>query len=285
MRLINLRDKNFRHQIYSSPFCLSPDFEWDRSCSQRGFTVYTDCFLNDSIKNMRGEKIAWLLEPVSIHSGAYEWLLSNRHYRFFNEVWTHDLVVINSIPNAKFVPTGATWIEIENHKIHHKTELCSFIASDKNFAPGHRFRQSVRSIIPYNIHSYGRGFNPLDKKIDGLSKYAFSISIENIQRDTYFSEKIIDCFLTGTIPIYWGTKKVDQYFDPNGIIHFDTISQLEEIIKAMSFDLYEDKMDAIKTNFEEAKRYILPELWGLQRERFEPPAVRQFYRQLRSFFR
>ena len=34
----------------------------------------------------------------------------------------------------------------------------------------------------------------------------FSVCIENDVYDTYFTEKILDCFATGTIPIYKGTK-------------------------------------------------------------------------------
>ena len=37
----------------------------------------------------------------------------------------------------------------------------------------------------------------------------------NIEPD-YFTEKLIDCFLTGTVPIYLGPKQVENYFDPNG---------------------------------------------------------------------
>ncbi len=32
------------------------------------------------------------------------------------------------------------------------------------------------------------------------------IQVENSQIDTYFTEKLLDCFLTGTVPIYWGAQ-------------------------------------------------------------------------------
>ena len=49
---------------------------------------------------------------------------------------------------------------------------------------------------------FGRGYDPIEFKIDGLKDYRFSVVIENCKRDYWFTEKLIDCFVTGTIPIY-----------------------------------------------------------------------------------
>ncbi|MFN9907083.1 MAG: glycosyltransferase family 10 domain-containing protein, partial [bacterium] len=42
--------------------------------------------------------------------------------------------------------------------------------------------------------------------------YLFTIAIENTSHDHYFTEKIINPFINNTVPIYWGCKKVDEYF-------------------------------------------------------------------------
>ena len=44
----------------------------------------------------------------------------------------------------------------------------------------------------------------ISNKIKFLSQYKFSIAMENIKGDGYISEKIIDSFNAGTIPIYLG---------------------------------------------------------------------------------
>ena len=44
----------------------------------------------------------------------------------------------------------------------------------------------------------------------------FSVAIENT-----FSEKILDCFLTGTVPIYLGATNLRSIFDIGGIINLD----------------------------------------------------------------
>ena len=49
----------------------------------------------------------------------------------------------------------------------------------------------------------------------------FSIAIENSRNGCYFTEKILDCFTTRTVPIYWGCPDIGDYFDMNVIITFN----------------------------------------------------------------
>ena len=67
----------------------------------------------------------------------------------------------------------------------------------------------------------------------------FSIVIENSRSDYYFSEKLIDCFECGTIPIYWGMPSINKFFDMDGIITFETIDELEDIVRGLTPDMYE----------------------------------------------
>ena len=51
-----------------------------------------------------------------------------------------------------------------------------------------------------------------------LESYKFSIAMENSEGDGYISEKIVDSFLAGTIPIYYGDYMVDEYINPKAYI-------------------------------------------------------------------
>ena len=59
---------------------------------------------------------------------------------------------------------------------------------------------------------------PIKNKIEFLSSYKFSIAMENSTGDGYISEKIVDSFLAGTIPIYYGDYMVDEYINPKSYI-------------------------------------------------------------------
>jgi hypothetical protein len=55
-------------------------------------------------------------------------------------------------------------------------------------------------------------------KIQFLSSYKFSLSLENSEGDGYITEKIMDSFYSGTIPIYYGDYMVDEFINPKAYI-------------------------------------------------------------------
>ena len=79
----------------------------------------------------------------------------------------------------------------------------------------------------------------------------FSFACENANYPTYFTEKLTDCFACGTIPVYYGTAGVAQYFDPDGIIFLDQNSPWDNIPwDKLTPEYYESKKDVIKENYE-----------------------------------
>jgi hypothetical protein len=115
-----------------------------------------------------------------------------------------------------------------------------------------------------DIGLYGRGHNPFpenhDYEFDGksiiLKDYAFSITLENWVQDNYFSEKIMDCFMLGTVPIYMGARKILDYFNPDGIVLVDSFEKIIDEVNNLSFDKYQKMLPAIKENFERAQDHI-----------------------------
>jgi hypothetical protein len=74
----------------------------------------------------------------------------------------------------------------------------------------------------------------------------FSIVSENDKYDTYYTEKITDCFANGVIPVYWGPSDIGDYFNTDGIITLND----EFDISSLTPDLYYSKLDAIKDNMQ-----------------------------------
>ena len=84
-------------------------------------------------------------------------------------------------------------------------------------------------------------------KIKFLSDYKFSIAMENSNGDGYISEKIIDSFLAGTIPIYYGDYMLDEYINPKTYILIKSDKDIDNKIKYImkidnDDDLYKDIM-------------------------------------------
>jgi len=83
----------------------------------------------------------------------------------------------------------------------------------------------------------------------------FSVTIENSQYETYWTEKILDCFVTGTVPVYHGAPDLPDYFNMDGVIILDDKFDPAQL----TTDLYVSKKDAIKDNFERAIKFEIIE--------------------------
>jgi hypothetical protein len=121
------------------------------------------------------------------------------------------------------------------------------IASNKLMCEGHRKRLEWVDRLKDQVDFFGRGFNEISIKEEGLCDYMFSIAIENAEYETYFTEKLLDCFATGTIPVYLGAPNIGDYFNKDGIIN---LSEQFDV----SDEIYYNKMDAIKDNLERVKK-------------------------------
>jgi hypothetical protein len=129
------------------------------------------------------------------------------------------------------------------------------ISSGKDWISGHRFRLEIVKNISTKIDFFGRDTNPIDRKEDALNEYMFSIAMENCKKDFYFTEKLIDCFRTKTIPIYWGCPSIGNFFDINGMITFNTVAELNTILSKITNEYYYSKIESIENNYKKSFEY------------------------------
>jgi len=200
--------------------------------------------------NSHKKKVLWLYEPESIHGNLYDFVKGDGlNYDF---IATHRDTLETKIKTITLPPCFPTWIDENNMKIHEKCKNISMIASVKVMCPGHKYRQEIVNQFCNLVDVFGVGRkNEIQPKVDGLKQYRFSIAMENSKFNTYYTEKILDCFFTGTIPIYWGSENIYQIFDSNGIISLEYFLQ-----NYNEFDFvneYEIRKDAIANNFKKAK--------------------------------
>ena len=102
-----------------------------------------------------------------------------------------------------------------------------------------------------------------------LTSYKFSIAMENSEGNGYISEKIVDSFLAGNIPIYYGDYMIDEYINPKSFILIkgekDMLEKIEYIKKIDNDDyLYKSILkekillddDIQKKNQKELKEFL-----------------------------
>lgn len=257
-------------------------YVYDIENGEQDINVITDFSILEYIKGKkkinRGKIIADLHESPFHNEHMKETYDSvYKNYHMFDLILTYDSKLL-TLPNAekrlcmwrclnKNIHTKQ-WPILEDsslYKIYSKTKNISCISSNKAFLPGHVFRlEMVKYILSKDtrnyIDMYGIGFNEIIGKIDGLKDYRFSIAIENAYIENWATEKLSDCFLTGTIPIYYGCPNIGDMFDINGIITFNTKEELEAIIIDLYNNgdkIYESKLESIKRNFELVNNYSL----------------------------
>ncbi len=100
-------------------------------------------------------------------------------------------------------------------------------------------------------------FLPNDQKLELFSSM-FHIAVENISEKNYFTEKLVDCFRTFTIPIYHGCPNIGDYFDTDGMLQFTSPEELVEKLNNLTADSYYEKLDVIRQNYQKALPYFDP---------------------------
>lgn len=259
---INLRDKNFDGDPCATWGQQNINIEWVRENALVSTSCFfTDICLPDVLKATKAikRKVAWILEPKAIHPMVYEWISQNN--KLFDYVLTFDMDLVNRGENFLYYPHGRCWIKNYNNK--EKTKICSNITSTKNTTTGHRLRHEIIKALPGMFDNYGYGYKPVKLKEEALDDYMFSITIENSKQDDYWTEKIVDCFATKTVPLFWGHESVTKTFNKDGILFFDTIEDLKKILNSLSKEKYLSMKKAIDENFETHKKFIIPEEWML----------------------
>lgn len=265
MLQVNLFDGTFGHSLNENGFLTSTKDRRptlisykEKLMSYDGITVFSDEYMYsefpDQVKTKT--KVGWCLESPSVKPQVTEHLEKIEHKFDYIITFRKDLIEKNP---KKYLPAivGGTWINENDHNLYTdvKDKNCSIILSGKAFLPGQRLRHTICQQVQ-GIDKFGGGTaaGHIFDKLDSLKNYKFSFVVENCQHYNYFTEKIIDAFVTGCIPLYWGCPNIGDFFDINGIIIFNTMDDIANF--KLSNAVYTSKIKAIENNFKKAQEYL-----------------------------
>jgi len=215
--------------------------------------------------------------------GHYNYLKTN--YYKYDYILCFDPSQINSSNTIQLI-CGGTWIDKSDY-LNIDTSLKKFKISNlcgtKQYTHAHNLRiylymnQSILNMYPItffrtppNGHGSHNGAilpdinnNPIigsdhKDKINLFKDFQYSIIIENTKEISCFSEKIIDCLITKTIPIYYGCENIADYFNTDGwiILSSDNIVQeLYEKLALLNDEYYSKYTNIIEENYKKAINY------------------------------
>jgi hypothetical protein len=95
------------------------------------------------------------------------------------------------------------------------------------------------------------GLNPLrcENKHEVIAKYKFAICFENMSYPGYVTEKIIDCFTVGVIPIYMGAPDIAEFIPKNLYIDLREFSNYQELSQHLKSIPPEAAMEMINAGY------------------------------------
>ena len=137
--------------------------------------------------------------------------------------------------------------DVDGYELRKKLVDNFDVASRVSKLPIH-FYNSSREPVP-EMKNYEKGI--LNDNKDSLFRSKFSITIENQRCENWFTEKLIDCLQTKTLPIYYGMSKGDlkKWFNPDGILFVNSYEELMDTLEKLTPDEYDKRQKAIDENF------------------------------------
>lgn len=265
-----------KDSILSTYFGYSKNILWDRY----NHGIETHFYTHQDILKIVGspiKKYALLIESEEILPEDYK--IFDNHKGLaeeFDLIFTHSERLLNKYDNARYISGSSVWFgnhlgggEMNNQLYKFKTKNISIVSSNKSMCKLHDLRTELAFKLKSNdkVDTFGTfDGSPSVRIAETLTDYRYSIAIENNINSYYFTEKLTNCFASMTVPIYIGATKIDSFFNPDGIIQLkpEDADNIEEIIRQCNEQDYEQRLEAIKDNYNRVQDYLTIEdfIWN-----------------------
>jgi len=106
-----------------------------------------------------------------------------------------------------------------------KSNKISVVCSNLTTTAGQRqrlaFLEHLKAALGDAVVHYGRGFTPIEDKMDAILPHRFHLVLENSCSPDYWTEKLADAYLGWAYPIYAGCPNLADYFPSAGFTAVD----------------------------------------------------------------
>jgi hypothetical protein len=205
-----------------------------------------------------------ILQEPNEYFGLHDWAIQNKD--LFSVILTWDDKILNNIDNALFLPFGHSWFKPDQYQKEHLkkfqiSHLCGKLLKTYGQSLRHELlaRENEIKIPTKYFDVYGDRHNIEEArkgKEEVFGDSMFGVAIENTSHNGYFTEKILDCFLLKTIPMYWGCTNIDNFFNKEGIIKFGNVDEFTYISNKLNENYYNSRKGIIEENYQKALQYI-----------------------------
>lgn len=125
-------------------------------------------------------------------------------------------------PIPEEIPPNFASIILSN--AYHGKERLQFYNTVKKEMPvfsGGKYDNNVAFVVPGSYNS--------NDMVDFYRRGKFAITMENNDKPYYITEKLVNGIRAGVVPIYWGSSRVTEFFNPRRFIHLSKEPTKEEV--------------------------------------------------------
>jgi len=227
---VNFCDYWSNHRIEDDWLFKTLGRHYEMEISERPDFLFCSVFGNRHFRHRDCVKIFWTGENTTPNFNFYDYALGFDYIEFEDRYMRLPLYALacNMEPRIlKQFSEGKSREEMLGRK------FCNFVYSNRRAKARTDFFEKLSRYK--RVDSGGRFMNnvggPCADKCEFQSKYKFSIAFENSESNGYTTEKIIDAFKAGTIPIYWGNPRVSEEINPGSFINYYDYGSLDKLME------------------------------------------------------
>jgi hypothetical protein len=179
------------------------------------YNVFGTEHLNPKYNN--AVKIAIFTENRIPDFNKADYVIGHYHINYLDRYFKYSIFLWQNLNNTFYNLIRKRVLENPT-----RIKFCAAVISNGQYTNGFRLN-FIKELNKYKRIDMGGYYNNniggrVKDKIKFLSSYKFSISMENSEGNGYISEKILNSFSAGTIPIYYGDYMIDEYINPKSYI-------------------------------------------------------------------
>ena len=214
----DLYNRDYRQKWIQSALGDKFNIEFDSENPDYVFYNVFGCdHLNSKYKD--AIKIAHFTENQFVDFDVADYAIGQHHINYLDRYYRRPFFIFQLINYTNKDFSDIRQKVLNNPK---RTKFCAAVISNTGWTDGFRrlFYKALNKYkeIDMGGHYHNNVGGPVRNKTKFLNNYKFSLAMENTKADGYITEKVIDAFVAGNIPIYYGNYMIEEYINPKAFI-------------------------------------------------------------------
>lgn len=213
---------------------------YDVEISEDPDYVFCSCFGNKHFKYHNCVKIFYVGENIVPDFNLYDYAMGF-HYIDFEDRYLR--LPLYLLYDKKIAKAAQKKHEYPDEYYLRKQGFCNFVVSNP-YAAGERDQMLEEMDRYQTVDCGGRYRNnvggPVKDKMAFAKNYRFTIAFENSTMSGYTTEKIFEAFAADTIPVYWGSPRIAEEFNPEAFINCHDFPDLKSVVERVK-EINEDQ--------------------------------------------